>query len=101
MMPTRYSVDLSFDKNLVNKDAIKDPVKRKKARFAVRTKFEERYCLRFFKKFLLTDVLIFTDTSPERTAGSSANCDSKCCLVVFRDKINHWDAKFFTLRLFN
>jgi len=43
MMPTRYSVDLSFDKNLLNKEAIKDPLKRKKARFAVRTKFEERY----------------------------------------------------------
>ncbi len=43
MMPTRYSVDLSFDKNLLNKEAIKDPLKRKKARYAVRTKFEERY----------------------------------------------------------
>jgi len=43
MMPTRYSVDLNFDKNLLNKEAIKDPLKRKKARYAVRCKFEERY----------------------------------------------------------
>jgi len=42
MMPTRYSVDLNFDKNMINKESIKDPLKRKKARFAVRTKFEER-----------------------------------------------------------
>jgi large subunit ribosomal protein L27e len=42
-MPTRYSVDIPFDKNLVNKEAIKDPVKRKKARFAVKLKFSERY----------------------------------------------------------
>merc|ERR1712035_81390 len=45
MMPTRYSVDLNFDKNMINKESIKDPLKRKKARFAVRTKFEERYKL--------------------------------------------------------
>merc|ERR1712071_88650 len=43
MMPTRYSVDLNLDKALINKESIKDPLKRKKARFAVRTKFEERY----------------------------------------------------------
>merc|ERR1712071_628104 len=45
MMPTHYSVDLNFDKNMINKESIKDPLKRKKARFAVRTKFEERYKL--------------------------------------------------------
>merc|ERR1712071_400479 len=45
MMPTRYSVDLNFDKNMINKESIKDPLKRKKARFAVRTNFEERYKL--------------------------------------------------------
>merc|ERR1712105_477538 len=31
--------------NMINKESIKDPLKRKKARFAVRTKFEERYKL--------------------------------------------------------
>merc|ERR1712071_450253 len=36
MMPTRYSVDLNLDKALINKESIKDPLKRKKARFAVR-----------------------------------------------------------------
>merc|ERR1712071_197431 len=34
---------LNLDKALINKESIKDPLKRKKARFAVRTKFEERY----------------------------------------------------------
>merc|ERR1712071_231403 len=43
MVPTRYSVDLNLDKALINKESIKDPLKKKKARFAVRTKFEERY----------------------------------------------------------
>merc|ERR1712116_37685 len=56
MMPTRYSVDLNFDKNMINKESTKDPLKRKKARFAVRTKFEERYKLGknrwFFSKLL-------------------------------------------------
>ena len=41
-MPTRYSVpDVAMDKYAA-KD-LKDPVKRKKARFEVRMKFEERY----------------------------------------------------------
>lgn len=40
-MPTRYSVpDISLDSKY--KD-LKDPVKRKKARMAVRIKFEDRY----------------------------------------------------------
>merc|ERR1712083_452616 len=36
LMPTRYSVDISFDKANLNKD----PMKKKKARMMVRTKFE-------------------------------------------------------------
>merc|ERR1711879_654881 len=43
LMPTRYSVDLSFDKANLNKEVLKDPMKKKKARNMVRTKFEERY----------------------------------------------------------
>nr|QBH73530.1 60S ribosomal protein L27e [Xibalbanus tulumensis] len=43
LMPTRYSVDISFDKNGINKDVLKDPMKKKKARNAVKAKFEERY----------------------------------------------------------
>merc|ERR1712058_74433 len=43
MMPTRYSVDISFDKTNINKELLKDPMKKKKARNMVRTKFEERY----------------------------------------------------------
>lgn len=42
-MPTRYSVDLALEqKKYVPKD-MKDPMKRKKARFQTRVKFEERY----------------------------------------------------------
>merc|ERR1711994_493032 len=43
MIPTRYSVDISFDKTNINKELMKDPMKKKKARNMVRTKFEERY----------------------------------------------------------
>merc|ERR1711948_255000 len=43
LMPTRYTVDLSFDKANLNKEVLKDPMKKKKARNMVRTKFEERY----------------------------------------------------------
>merc|ERR1712059_16666 len=43
VMPTRYSVDISFDKTNINKELLKDPMKKKKARNMVRTKFEERY----------------------------------------------------------
>jgi large subunit ribosomal protein L27e len=39
-MPTRYTVDLSLEKTTV-KD-LKDPMKRKKARFQAKVKFEER-----------------------------------------------------------
>merc|ERR1712110_1045675 len=43
MMPTRYSVDIGYDKAILNKEALKDPAKKKKARHMVRTFFEERY----------------------------------------------------------
>lgn len=42
-MPTRYSVDISFDKDKLNKEVLKDPMKKKKARHFVRMKLEERY----------------------------------------------------------
>ncbi len=43
LMPTRYSVDIGFDKTNLNKEVLKDPMKKKKARNMVRVKFEERY----------------------------------------------------------
>ncbi|XP_063696849.1 large ribosomal subunit protein eL27 [Culicoides brevitarsis] len=43
MMPTRYSVpDVTLDAKYSPKD-LKDPIKRKKARHAIRLKFEDRY----------------------------------------------------------
>nr|CAD7430664.1 unnamed protein product [Timema monikensis] len=41
LMPTRYTVDIPWDKTTV-KD-LKDPMKRKKTRFQTKVKFEERY----------------------------------------------------------
>jgi large subunit ribosomal protein L27e len=43
LMPTRYTVDVNLDKQLVNKDAFRDPALRRKARREVKAKFEERY----------------------------------------------------------
>merc|ERR1712012_1324497 len=43
LMPTRYSVDMAFEKNVVNKDAFRDPSLKRKARREVKAKFEERY----------------------------------------------------------
>ncbi|XP_055623029.1 60S ribosomal protein L27 [Toxorhynchites rutilus septentrionalis] len=43
LMPTRYSVpDVNLDSKYSVKD-LKDPVKRKKARFQIRVKFEDRH----------------------------------------------------------
>ncbi|XP_031836864.1 ribosomal protein L27 [Nomia melanderi] len=41
LMPTRYTVDLQWDK--VTPKDLKDPMKRKKVRFQTRVKFEEKY----------------------------------------------------------
>merc|ERR1711939_371002 len=64
MMPTRYSVDISFDKTNINKELLKDPMKKKKARNMVRTKFEERYKSGknrwFFQKLKFKIRLIFS-----------------------------------------
>ena len=38
----RYSVDINFDKSLVNKDAFRDPALKNKARRDIKSKFEER-----------------------------------------------------------
>nr|ADW95787.1 60S ribosomal L27-like protein [Phragmatopoma lapidosa] len=43
LMPTRYSVDVNLEKNVVNKDAFRDPSLRRKAKREVKARFEERY----------------------------------------------------------
>lgn len=43
LMPTRYLVEIPFDKNVTGKDIVKDPTKRRKARSEVKAKFEEKY----------------------------------------------------------
>ena len=42
LRPSRYSVDITLDKTVVNKDSLTDGKKRRKARIEVRKKFEER-----------------------------------------------------------
>ncbi|KAL5496211.1 hypothetical protein EMCRGX_G012452, partial [Ephydatia muelleri] len=43
LMPTRYSVDIELNKNVVNKDSLRDPKSRRKAKFELKHKFEERH----------------------------------------------------------
>jgi len=43
LMPTRYSVEVNVDKAVVNKEVLKDPAAKKKARREVKAKLEERY----------------------------------------------------------
>merc|ERR1711953_274636 len=43
LMPTRYSVDINFDKSKVNKEVLKDPSRKKKACSSARMQMEERY----------------------------------------------------------
>lgn len=38
----RYSVDITLDKGVVNKDSLKDQKNRRRARTEVKKKFEER-----------------------------------------------------------
>lgn len=46
-MPTRYTAtDIVFDKVKINKEILKDPARRKKARRMVKAKLEERYVLK-------------------------------------------------------
>jgi len=42
-MPTRYSVDIPFEKQAQNIKSLRDPMKRKKVRYQIKSKFEERY----------------------------------------------------------
>ncbi|WP_187787982.1 60S ribosomal protein L27, partial [Salmonella sp. S146_54837] len=43
LMPTRYSVDVSIDKQIVNKDVFREPTLKKKAKKEVKVKFQDRY----------------------------------------------------------
>jgi len=43
LQPTRYQLDLSVDKELFNKNSIKDPAQKRKALSQVKEKLEEKY----------------------------------------------------------
>merc|ERR1740128_1602974 len=70
VMPTRYSVEIPFDTTNLNKETLKAPMKKKKARNMVRSKFEEKYKtgknrwffqnLSFWKNHLFLPVLYFS-----------------------------------------
>ena len=43
LMPTRYLVDIEFDKTVTNREVAKDPSKKRRAKAVVKKLFEERY----------------------------------------------------------
>merc|ERR1711929_27349 len=43
VMPTRYSVDIPVNKEIVNRDCLKDATKKRSAKAHVKSAFEERY----------------------------------------------------------
>ncbi|KAK6729304.1 hypothetical protein RB195_006386 [Necator americanus] len=43
LLPTRYSVDVGFDKANINKESLKIPKKKRCALAEIKSKFEERY----------------------------------------------------------
>lgn len=43
LMPTRYTVDISFDPKKVSRNALTDPNRKRLARLEVKQKFEERF----------------------------------------------------------
>ncbi|KAL9966217.1 hypothetical protein ACROYT_G024260 [Oculina patagonica] len=43
LMPTRYSVDVNLDKQVINKDVFRDPALKRKAKREAKVKLEERY----------------------------------------------------------
>lgn len=55
----RYSVDINFEKNVVNKDIFRDPALKRKARREVKAKFEERY-LHLFILLLIREYSCYT-----------------------------------------
>lgn len=67
-MPTRYTVDLTLEKTTI-KD-LKDPMKRKKARFQAKVKFEERY------------VLILRVSCCEKTLSHGANAELFYLIII-------------------
>lgn len=42
LMPTRYSVDVNLDKQIINKDVFRDPALKRKAKREAKAKLEER-----------------------------------------------------------
>ena len=61
LMYCRYSVDITLDKGVVNKDSLKDQKNRRRARTEVKKKFEERWAcgLSLCGRGLLMSVLFF------------------------------------------
>lgn len=78
LMPTRYSVEINFDKNKVNKDIFKDPALKRKAKVDVKSKLEERSLFLFriilsFNFLKIFSFFLILDTKPEKINGSLPN----------------------------
>ncbi|CAJ0956572.1 unnamed protein product, partial [Mesorhabditis belari] len=43
LLPTRYTLDVTFEKANINKEALKEPGKKRRASLEAKAKFEERY----------------------------------------------------------
>lgn len=43
LLPTRYTVDINLDKEIVNKEAMRDTKKKRKAKMDAKAKLEERF----------------------------------------------------------
>ena len=43
LLPTRYSVDVNFDKTSINKESLKDPSKKRRALREAKAKLEEKH----------------------------------------------------------
>lgn len=67
----RYSVDINFEKNVVNKDIFRDPALKRKARREVKAKFEERY-LHLFILLLIREYSCYT-AHKKKTACNQVN----------------------------
>ena len=55
---SRYSVEINFDKNKVNKDIFRDPALKRKARAEVKQKLEERFVQLVYKKFMILKIYL-------------------------------------------
>lgn len=80
----RYSVDVSVDKTVVNKDVFSEPSKKRKAVREVKAKFEERSVMALAVAMFdehKPESLVSVDTRREKTGGFFRSCGSRCIIM--------------------